>query len=384
MSRGIHRSHFIAQQTAGSAIDVLGLIATDTNWTNRYRAAFINTFKPFSPQTHIQFSQLPTSTTNAFQPGGNCIINRGIPNAFCVSHDSDPYGRWATSTFAPSPTATFVYIVAYCPSTSTGHRGINTSWRQQFLKFEEMGISNPDPVKIFFSDLQHYIASQRTKGYEILLAIDANSHNDTPSNPMDRLMANTDMVDMILAKHPFSQGQPLPNTYNQGSQRIDFLCCTRNLLFAITRVGYDAFGEIYDSDHRGMTLDLDWSKLKGTNSPDDIRHTKSLSTRRKDHILSYKATLMQYFQQHNIPSRITTLQLALASPTDLNTTIALIESIDRDYTRAMLCAARACKGGYTTPFSSQVVNLRKIVGYWNLKWRHHRSTTVPPPISPGN
>jgi hypothetical protein len=221
-----------------------------------------------------------------------------------------------------------------------------------------MGTPGLNPGIQFFHDLQLHISSLKNKGLGILLAVDANSHNDGPSSKMDSLMDRTSMIDLILAKHPISGGHPLPNTYNRGTKRIDFLCCTYELLFAVERVGYDAFGEIYDSDHRGMTLDLNWSKLRGINVPDDITRSKCLSIRRKDHILAYKHKLMTYFQQHNISSRIQRLQTELSqadlhSPASVALITTLIDQLDHDYTRAMLSAAKACKGGYTTPLSSK-------------------------------
>jgi hypothetical protein len=375
LSSGTTRTQTIAQQTAGTAIDVLGLIATDTNWSLRHQMQFNSSFRPFSQNIHTQFSSIPTTLPSAYQPGGNLILTLNSINSYATIRESDPMGRWAATTFEPSSDISFTYIVAYCPTRECGRSTIYTSWRQQVLHLEQAGIDNPDPIKIFFHDLKSFIRTKQDNHHDILLAIDANSHNDDLINHMDTLMDQTQLIDAILARHPSSQTQPLPNTFIRGTKRIDFLCCSKALVSAIYRVGYDAFGEIFDTDHRGMTLDLDWRKLCGTNVPTDIHRIKSLSTRRKDHIETYKATLLAYFTSHNFHNRIIKLQNMMKSGTSTPEITTMIDKLDQDYTRGMLTASKACKGSYATPFSSRVVNLRKVVGYWNLRLRSHRSVT---------
>jgi hypothetical protein len=163
MSRGMQRSQFIANQTAGSAVDVLGLIATDTNWTNDYRAKFISTFKHLSTQTRVHFSHIATPLETAYQPGGNCAAVLGNTTKFCTGSESDLLGRWVTTIFEPSPSTPFAYIVAYCP-TESGPNSINTSWRQQFLQFECMGTPCISPGVQFFHNLQLHISSLKNKG----------------------------------------------------------------------------------------------------------------------------------------------------------------------------------------------------------------------------
>jgi hypothetical protein len=399
MSRDIQKVTYIAQQTTGSAIDVLGLIATDTNWTSEYKAKFTAAFRPFVQRSKIHFSSNPTPTSRCYQPGGNCIISMDDINIFVTNHASDAIGRWAITFFEPTPDTSFAYITAYCPTKEARKSAIHTSWRQQYLHFLQKGVDSPDPVQLFFRDLQHRIQTITQQGYNILLAIDANSSDDSPNAHMNSLMHHTNLIDLIVAKHPYSDTHQMPNTHIRGSQRIDFLCCSQELVHTVERVGYDAFGEIYDSDHRGMSLDIDWSKLCGTNTPNDIVPHKSLSFRRKDHIHTYKATLMSYFTDHNVAPRITRLQDMITSHTDRSSIIREVEKLDQDFTRGMLSAERACKGRYHTPFSSKVVNLRKIVGYWNLVWRSTRTKQnlskqiqdladrivwpdLPPPLSP--
>ena len=97
-------------------------------------------------------------------------------------------------------------------------------------------------------DLQVFINSQRNKGTEIILSMDANETTNCKNSNIIKLCHICKLCGPIAMKH----GTELEsNTYSRGSSRIDFILCSKALLPFISNAAILPFGTIAFSDHRG-------------------------------------------------------------------------------------------------------------------------------------
>jgi hypothetical protein len=74
ISQSQERIQHFAQQASANAIDMLGLIATDTNWSNQAKSIVSSNFKKYYSRSVAQYTQIASKSTQLFQPGGNCIL----------------------------------------------------------------------------------------------------------------------------------------------------------------------------------------------------------------------------------------------------------------------------------------------------------------------
>ena len=88
------------------------------------------------------------------------------------------------------------------------------------------------------------------KQYEVILFIDVNEPHIYYSG-IDKLIKRTKMIDPILVRHGCVNEL---NTHKRGSDRIDFVLCTRVINEFITKCDILPFDQIFQSDHRGIYI----------------------------------------------------------------------------------------------------------------------------------
>ena len=89
-------------------------------------------------------------------------------------------------------------------------------------------------------------------------------------------------------------------TYVRGTKRIDFILTSINILPFVSRMGYTAFYEVNESDHRGMFIDLSNKLLD--NRVELRRPKKRLigSNCKGELIYKYKERIHNLFNIHKI------------------------------------------------------------------------------------
>jgi endonuclease/exonuclease/phosphatase (EEP) superfamily protein YafD len=98
------------------------------------------------------------------------------------------------------------------------------------------------------------------KGYEIILSGDLNEELGADIQGFARISAKWDLVGVIQHYHGTEAEPP---TYARGTQRLDYVFCTPNLLASVTRCGILPYSEIIDSDHRAIYVNFDTKTLIG-------------------------------------------------------------------------------------------------------------------------
>ena len=341
--------------------------------------------KQFSQNTLILASSKHNSPTT-YKPGGTAILARNQITAKLKSHTRDRMGRWASMSLTTDTTRRIRIISAYqvCNHTSPGSTTIASQQAAQII--EELASTNSTqrqtPRQAFIHDLQRFITQIQSKHEEIILAGDFNDDISLPASGMDQLATTCGLVDLFSIRIGSST---TPATYQRGTKRLDYILISPSLMAHVKAAGYDPFGFRIPSDHRGMYVDLDTEALF-TQPPCDLAPaaTRDFVTTSPGVVEKYVQAKMQYLIAHRFFDRLADLE-HLAVPNH-----DLAESLDRDFERASVHAARICSKKKPPPWSPQLAetwaelhfyklvksairtsaNYEPAISHLKLKWPH--------------
>jgi hypothetical protein len=131
-----------------------------------------------------------------YKPGGTLTTVMGKWQARIseMGQDKCKLGRWSYVKLS-SKKSNLIIITAYRPCKSNGP---TTTWMQQWTLLRESGLIAPDPVKIFYQDLEKELQAWTKSGYEILLMLDANEHISAKPGGLTHIIAKFKLTDLIL------------------------------------------------------------------------------------------------------------------------------------------------------------------------------------------
>ena len=109
------------------------------------------------------------------------------------------------------------------------------------------------PHKATIDDLIVEIKNKQKNRHEIIIIMDRNEEFTSSKRGIEKLCRECKLYDVFSQRF---KNAKLPNTHIKGSQRIDYILCSFNILKAINRSGMTAFGELVTSDHRGLYINL--------------------------------------------------------------------------------------------------------------------------------
>jgi hypothetical protein len=126
-------------------------------WTDQIRKHFY-----YSQSTH---SESKLHYKSNYKPGGTMLTITGKWQSRVSDNGQDPrgLGRWSYFQLS-SKKKSMVIITAYRPCVSNGP---TTAWMQQWVLLREEGITDPDPVREFYKDLEKQLMQWKDKGKEI-------------------------------------------------------------------------------------------------------------------------------------------------------------------------------------------------------------------------
>ena len=156
-------------------------------------------------------------------------------------------------------------------------------------------------------DLRTHIKQLIDNQHEVILFIDANEPHIYCSG-IDKLIKRTKMIDPILVRHGCAAE---PNTHKRGSDRIDFVLCTRLINDFITKCGIVPFDQISLSDHRGIYLDIQVKAFLQDDIVSSALTSRILSSKSPDHVSTYKTELQKFIKTKNVVKRINNIKIKL-------------------------------------------------------------------------
>ena len=111
----------------------------------------------------------------------------------------------------------------------------------------------PDPRRLFFKDFQKFIDKCHANNEELIIGIDAND-TDNEGTDLNGFLMENDLVDAFRHLHPDTTP---PHTYQQSSNRLDYIFVTPALTPALKASGFLPFNVPFFSDHGALFAEFD-------------------------------------------------------------------------------------------------------------------------------
>ena len=357
----------------GYDIDIAGLSETNTCWAHYHLTSdFRATVRSHYRQNKIVFGTVsplvdPCKDSETFQSGGNLTMALGgMASRVSGSDIVDPTGlaRWSGFTLEGTEGRKMSIITAYrvC-SGSPATASLGSAFLREYEYFRERKYSSTNPRRHFLTDLQTTITSLQDRGHSIILMLDANATLSTDSHFADFVQ--------ICGLQDLHAHAPATSTFI-GSQdrRIDFIFGCETASTYVTRSGTLSYTSGPQSDHRSLYVDIHHEYLRpppwNCLTPSVSR---SLHTGNPEIVESYQHAMMEYYEQHNMVSRIDALyeKHATMSRHDLR---QLLIQWDNDQGRAMEKSERLLrKPPKKCAWSPALRNSAIIRRYWLLRLR---------------
>jgi hypothetical protein len=204
-------------------------------------------------------SRSPEDFLSNFQPGGTAtvICDNWISRIIDKGEDHFGLGRWSYITLRGKGSTKITIITAYNASYNLGD---TTNYRQQQRTLSHLHRKHnqnidAQPRRKFILDLQALIGYLRETNHEVILSLDANTSYDpdasAPTHPLlytpgiptvDKnhngklatLVSTCGLLDPLARQH---SSRPIPPSHNRGSERIDFIFVTPNIMPAVLSSG---------------------------------------------------------------------------------------------------------------------------------------------------
>jgi hypothetical protein len=233
--------------------DIIGMAEINKSLQNQLRTQWKNTAIKFFTHCKITHSESKIKFNSDYKPGGTMSIATGKWQAQITEQGKDNrgLGRWSYQRIS-STKSNLVIITAYRPCVTTGP---TTAWMQQWLILCEVGIVNPDPVKIFYQDLTAQMLKWKQQEYEIILMLDANETIGERPGGLNQLIRQLKLTDLIAHKHHIPTNI---STYSRGTRQIDYIMGTQRVRDFCSAAGMVAFGSGYPSASEILPPEVFW------------------------------------------------------------------------------------------------------------------------------
>ena len=353
-------------------IHVLSISEPNMCWTEERKKKMKGTFNRHVRHARIvattNIQENTTKDSNAYQPGGAMIVchDKWSGRANQVETDPSKLGRWCIMKLQGKGKKIINIISAYRPNEpnkNTKHDSSQTVYSQQQRILQQKD-DDSNPRDKILEDLKKVIEKMKANHEEIILMIDANE-KWTGRSKWRQFTRDTNLYDVHTIFH---NDKDVPNTYNRGTHRIDYIVCTPDIVNSIQRCGYLRFdeGPAPSSDHRAIYVDLNSDTLFDditTEKRQDITK-RNLHSNDRDCAMKYLHQLGKIVHDNNLVEKCNDLY-ERRSEVDETITDEL-EQIDELLTESMIKTEKAC-GRPPIPWSPKLKLHQQIVQAWALR-----------------
>jgi hypothetical protein len=244
-------------------LDIIAMCETCVNWykkrlKNKYQACLHNKSsfgKLMNP--HLVTSPIDIPYEEDRVPGGTAMVTAGKWTSRIETTIKDLFnmGRWSGNTYRLSGNRRLHVITAYRPcATRIGPSTSMSTAHQHTVKIHQRGLTNTTPRKQFIIDFINQFSTICNDSNEfVIVSLDANANLIEDTNGLQLMTQECNLIDLFSAIHPDINEFP---TQARGSKRIDYMLGTRNVIQFISKIGYLAFNDGFDSDHRAIYADI--------------------------------------------------------------------------------------------------------------------------------
>jgi hypothetical protein len=339
-------------------IGIATLCETNTTWNNKNIMKATEVAKQTTNNCLLSATSSEEIKLTDFQPGGTACLLLNHNTGYCVEkiQDKDGLGRWSGFKLKGKNNKTIIILSAYRP-TKSRDLGDNTCYSQQWRLLRSKHQREPRPREVFVTDLIKLITEWENNNFEVIIGADMNESCVKAKSEVTHLLNKTTLVSLLNIDDP-------PATYTRGSQCIDFMFGTPNIKRATERHGYLQFYKgAWDSDHRGLFVDLNIDKLFDVpiqtppNTRRNLTSTNWITATKFIGLLQKETKLAQIEQQLVKLERIDVLSESNKQKVD---------DIDKQFTEILIKAERKCKKIEDTYWSEVLHHHQMIHKYWKI------------------
>ena len=286
--------------------------------------------------THTSTPGFPLKTP--YQPGG---ITSGFWGKLAHRFQKtirDKYGRWHIHQFYGKEKCIKIYSFYRVNPASGEDVGDTTAWAQQRAIMQDQNDDrNPrsaiieDIIKAFEKDIENKVS--------LIIMGDLNESIFGPEKTNQRFLE----LGLINVMQDYLGDNNLPRTFAHGSQAIDHVWVSSNVLPEITQAGYAPFHFIKHLDHRGIFLDIKIKHLLDEN----MFHLEHVSKKRlrcsiPSRVKKYMENLEEKWNLNKIDDRFKKLKQSFEEdgPTEANK--KALNILDQQITEIMIQSERKC------------------------------------------
>jgi hypothetical protein len=369
--------HYFMSCMSAYQVDVVGLAETNTCWSHTHLQSDLrSSARKHFRQTRVAFASPEPEIDKCheketFQAGGSLTVatTSTVPFAYGSDlKDASGLGRWSGMTFRGKGQTYVSIITAY--RTCTGSircSPLGSTFVREHEHFRQQGLKNPNPRRLFFTDLSEYISTvtdSNSADHSLILMLDANSVL-SEDQPFQEFISKHGLFDMHAR-------DPAPSTYmGAAARRIDYILGSSKVASACNRAGTLSYHEGPQSDHRALYVDI---ALHHIFDPDFIStqpalNNRNLYTGNPELVDSYLQQMKKYYEHHSMYERIQYLSQHHQELTKAEVRV-LLEKWDLDQGRAMKASERQLKRP-TKPYqwSPKLRNAGITLRYWKLRLR---------------
>jgi hypothetical protein len=178
-------------------IDIFGFVELNKTINHGKKFKWIETMKKY-----YYYSRNVHSESNidmeSYKPGGTMttVTRKWQSRITELGQDKRGLGRWSYIKISTNKKS-IIIMTAYRPCVT---QGPSISWMQQWALLGQEGISNPDPIKIFYQDLEEILTGWRKDKNEIIL-MDANEPVGKSPGGLTLVVGKVGMSDILRLKH---------------------------------------------------------------------------------------------------------------------------------------------------------------------------------------
>jgi len=313
---------------------------TNIHWDTLTNYQIYQQCKRTAQQIKLTTASSQEPSSDWYKPGGTLLLTLAPWTSRIVNHGSDPLlGRWTYQEFLGKNDRRVIIVSGYRVCNQKFDAASNTVSAQQIRLLQAHGLSNPNPRKLFLSDLITQIKQWRTDNKEVILCLDANEPIDDPRSDISRIFTETDLIDLHYHRHPALRK---PATHQRGSKAIDLIAGSPLVASALLHAWIHPFGDpvMIKGDHRLLGIDLDPEVLFGhADLTLPKQQTRGTNSRHPQKVTKFCKQVIKQCNHYRLAERVADLrQLEQLEPHHYEE----LEAIDKRLTKILLQADRAC------------------------------------------
>lgn len=336
----IREFQFDLANMADSGINYFSFSETCINSNKAgYHSKIVDAYRQVIPTGGIILNNSPNyPTMSNHQPGGVAAGFDGTLRTRFLREGRDKLCRWVWQEFGQSNKVIRIYTLYRVNDGSEYASGENTAWSQQKRLLLEKNITI-NPRKMVLATLLEDVKTTIKDGINVIIGGDFNESLYSPES-MSQLFEDAGLYNVF--QHRMNTDD-IPRTHARGSKAVDHIWVSKYVLDNIKYAGIAPFGHTYESDHRGMHIDIDESILF---NHDDVRMVyhdfRQLKSKTPKRVKKYMKFVEREWQKQKIALRYLELVECCFEQGDKEKISSTLNDLDAAITNILTKAERKC------------------------------------------